>query len=51
MYDFRLLERLLSRAGFNSVQKVDFLQGRDPTLLIDSESRRCESLYVEAACS
>jgi SAM-dependent methyltransferase len=48
MFDFRLLELLLLRLGFKSVYKTNFGEGSDPTLLIDSESRRCESLYLEA---
>ena len=48
MYDFQLLKLLLDRLGFESVRKVNFCEGRDPILLIDSESRRSESLYVEA---
>jgi predicted SAM-dependent methyltransferase len=48
MYDFQLLKLLLGRLGFDSVRKVTFREGRDPTLLIDSESRQSESLYVEA---
>lgn len=48
MYDFQLLKLLLDRLGFESARKVSFREGRDPILLIDSESRRSESLYVEA---
>jgi predicted SAM-dependent methyltransferase len=48
MYDFQLLKLLLDRLGFESIRKVNFRQGCDPILLIDSESRECESLYVEA---
>ena len=49
MYDFSLLASLLRRIGFDSVQRTSFGQGRNPSLLIDSESRRSESLYVEAS--
>src|SRR5438067_4323322 len=48
MYDFQLLKLLLDRLGFESARKVNFREGRDSILLIDSESRRSESLYVEA---
>jgi len=48
MYDFQLLKLLLDRLGFESARKVNFREGRDPILLIDSESCRSESLYVEA---
>ncbi|MCC6212379.1 MAG: methyltransferase domain-containing protein [Burkholderiales bacterium] len=48
MYDLHLLERMLHEAGFATVEKVAFRAGRDPALLVDAESRACESLYVEA---
>jgi predicted SAM-dependent methyltransferase len=48
MYDFQLLKLLLDSVGFEPARKVKFREGRDPILLIDSESRRSESLYVEA---
>lgn len=48
MYDFDLLEKTLKAAGFETVVLADFRSGRDPKLLVDSEHRRCESLYVEA---
>ena len=48
MFDFALLELLLRRAGFASAKRVRFREGREPVLLIDSEGRVVESLYVEA---
>jgi predicted SAM-dependent methyltransferase len=48
MYDFRLLELILNRLGFCSVVKLAYRQGQDSSLLIDTPSRHCESLYVEA---
>ena len=48
MYDFPLLELLLRKIGFTSVRQVGFRSGLDPVLCVDSENRRCESLYVEA---
>jgi predicted SAM-dependent methyltransferase len=48
MYDFSLLQALLSHAGFNSIKRVAYREGSDATLLIDSEIRASESLYVEA---
>lgn len=48
MYDFHLLERMLRDAGFAAVERRSYRAGRDPALLIDTESRACESLYVEA---
>lgn len=48
IYDFETLAMLLRAAGFREVHRVQFQQGMDRTLLIDSESRKLESLYVEA---
>jgi len=48
MYDFHLLAQILRSAGFRSVERRAYRDGKDATLLIDSESRACESLYVEA---
>lgn len=48
MFDFQLLDLLLRRAGFGSSERVRFGEGRDPELLVDSEVRQVESLYVEA---
>jgi predicted SAM-dependent methyltransferase len=47
-YDFDTLRRLLCKAGFENIGQASFRQGRDPTLLVDSESRAAESMYVEA---
>jgi len=48
IYDFDILNKLLVRQGFTSVKKESFMSGRDDRLLIDSEHRAIESLYVEA---
>jgi predicted SAM-dependent methyltransferase len=48
MYDFQLLEKLLRKAGFGRVEKKSYREGKDPCLLIDTESRKAESLYIEA---
>ena len=48
MFDFQLLALLLRRAGFDSATRLTFREGRDPRLLVDSEGRQVESLYVEA---
>jgi hypothetical protein len=49
MYDYETLSLWLREAGFSSVVRVSFRQGRGPSeLLIDSEKRAFESLYVEA---
>jgi predicted SAM-dependent methyltransferase len=49
IYDFHFLARILSDCGFASVTRRSFKVGADPALLIDSESRAAESLYVEAS--
>ena len=49
IYDFQLLATLLRHCGFENVRRRTFGEGNDPQLLIDTPSRRCESLYVEAA--
>ncbi len=48
MYDFELLQLVLGEAGFDSVTRVACRRGLVPALLVDSESRELESLYVEA---
>lgn len=48
MYDFDLLSKLLTIAGFREIDRVAFREGSDPQLLIDEPSRAVESLYVEA---
>lgn len=47
-YDVPTLSRLLNECGFVEVVPCSFRQGRNPNLLLDSEVRACESLYVEA---
>lgn len=46
-YDYETLEHLLAYAGFVDIRRVSFLEGADPVLLIDSEIRRTQSVYVE----
>jgi predicted SAM-dependent methyltransferase len=48
MYDFDLLQTMLLHLGFSWVEKRHFGCGKDPALIIDSQERRVESLYVEA---
>lgn len=48
-YDAETLKGMLSETSFANVQRVSFMQGCDPKLLIDSESRAAESLYIEAS--
>jgi predicted SAM-dependent methyltransferase len=48
MYDFETFKHMLEEAGFNDIKKETFRNGRNTKLLVDSELRRDESLYVEA---
>jgi predicted SAM-dependent methyltransferase len=48
IYDFETLCAVLARAGFRAIERTSFRQGRHSHLLIDSELRAAESLYVEA---
>ena len=48
-YDAKTLEMMLRNAGFVDIRKESFRTGRDENLMIDSEERKAESLYVEAA--
>lgn len=48
IYDFNLMEKLLKKVGFSSVNRSDFREGNNSILLIDDIGRREESLYVEA---
>jgi predicted SAM-dependent methyltransferase len=47
-YDFCSVQEMILSAGFPSVTRVSFMRGRDPKLLVDSQERAIESLYVEA---
>ena len=47
-YDYETLRVLLGKAGFSRVTKEAFGHGSEVNLLIDSEERKIESLYVEA---
>jgi hypothetical protein len=42
------MENLLLKAGFKSVEKCAFRSGRVKELLIDSELRAPQSMFVEA---
>ncbi len=48
LYDFDTLKYMLEDVGFKDVKQETFRKGRDSELLVDSELRREESLYVEA---
>jgi SAM-dependent methyltransferase len=47
MYDFNFLSGLLLQCGFSKAIRASFMQGGDYNLLIDTQSRAIESLYVE----
>lgn len=48
MYDEALLNLVLRRADFVDVQRRAFKQGDVADLLLDTPSRECESIYMEA---
>jgi predicted SAM-dependent methyltransferase len=48
IYDYETLSELLSRQGFVDIVRSAFRKGRDAVLLIDTEKRAPESLYIEA---
>jgi predicted SAM-dependent methyltransferase len=48
-YDFEGMRNLIEQAGFATVTRTTLGSGSDPTLLIDTPERACESLYVEAS--
>jgi hypothetical protein len=48
IYDFDTFRILLEEVGFKNIVKQTFQVGKLQALLIDTESRRSESLYVEA---
>ncbi|MCC6591571.1 MAG: methyltransferase domain-containing protein [Bryobacterales bacterium] len=47
-YDFETMKRQLEDSGFRHVVRSSFREGGRPELLIDSEYRACESMYIEA---
>ncbi len=47
-YDYDTLANVLRWAGFGQIERASFRSGRVASLLIDSELRRPQSLYVEA---
>ncbi len=51
MFDEVLLTELMTTAGFQNVRRASFRVGRDPFLLIDTETRAIESLYLEGSVS
>jgi predicted SAM-dependent methyltransferase len=49
IYDFYTIKLILEEIGFNNVRKEKYKIGRDNKLLLDTEFRAIESLYVEAS--
>lgn len=49
IYDFDVLQQLLAMIGFTDIMRASFRSGRDPRLLVDTEARAIESLYLEAS--
>jgi predicted SAM-dependent methyltransferase len=47
-YDYETLKVMLEAQGFCDIQRTSFREGRQTPLLVDSQSRACESLYIEA---
>ena len=47
VYNYEILEMLLIELGYCNISKQEFNKGNSG-MLIDQESRKCESLYVEA---
>ncbi len=48
LYDSMTLTMLLKKVGFVNIKQESYMQGKCNTLLIDTESRKIESLYIEA---
>ena len=48
LFDFDTFKYLMEEIGFKDIKKETFRHGRNPRLLVDSELRKAESLYVEA---
>jgi hypothetical protein len=46
-FDYDYLALLLEQQGFKAIECCQFRQCRRDDLLIDTESLRCESLYIQ----
>jgi len=49
IYDEETMSLMLSRAGFVNIRRESYMKGRDAKLLLDTEMRAVESLYIEAS--
>ena len=47
IYDFEALAFILSEVGFERISKQQYGEGSDPKLLIDTDFRAYESIYIE----
>jgi len=47
IYDFETIKLILEDSGFKNILKTVFKEGINPDLLIDTEHRKIESLYIE----
>ena len=48
VYDDRILKKLLHKAGFKNISKINFNKGLDDKLKIEDPRREWESIYFEA---
>jgi predicted SAM-dependent methyltransferase len=48
IYDADLLSLVLNKAGFEKTERRSYSHGDLPELVLDTPSRECESLYMEA---
>lgn len=48
VWDDELLRALLSEIGYENIREVNFREGEDKKLLLDSEAKKWESFYFEA---
>jgi predicted SAM-dependent methyltransferase len=47
IFDFETVQIVLEKSGFKNIKKESFKSGKDSNLLLDTEYRAFESLYVE----
>jgi len=48
IYDFNTMKKILFEAGFRKITKSSYMTGNNKKMLIDTEWRKNESLYIEA---
>jgi predicted SAM-dependent methyltransferase len=47
IFDFETAQKILEKTGFKNIRKESFKSGKDNNMLLDTEYRAFESLYVE----